>query len=124
MNQLYKFITDETSFSIEHFVISESKEHLVRSSNLFDSYEIDRSIYNKYVNNFFNFIFIDQETNSMLSNFWLPEKIEKLDTNTIKCEYSKMVIRNLSPLSKALEERAKPDYKDNLDLFFTCNNFP
>ena len=55
----------------------------------------------------------------MLSNFWLPEKIEKLDTNTIKCEYSKMVIRNLSPLSKALEERAKPDYKDNLDLFFT-----
>ena len=30
-----------------------------------------------------------------------------------------MVIRNLSPLSKALEERAKPDYKDNLDLFFT-----
>ncbi len=119
MNQLYKFITDETSFSVEHFVISESKEHLVRSSNLFDSYEIDRSIYNKYVNNFFNFIFIDQETNSMLSNFWLPEKIDKLDTNTIKCEYSKMVIHNLSPLSKALEERAKPDYKDNLDLFFT-----
>ena len=50
-NQLYKFITDDSSYSVEHFIISESKEHIIKSSHLFDSYEINRSIYNKYVNN-------------------------------------------------------------------------
>lgn len=118
-SQLYRFITDDSSYSVEHFIISESKEHMIKSSGLFDSYEINKSIYNKYVNNFFNFIFIDQETNSMLSNFWLPEKIDKLNTDAIQCEYSKMIIRNLSSLSKKFKERAKPDYKDNLDLFFS-----
>ncbi len=118
-NQLYKFITDDSSYSVEHFIISESKEHIIKSSHLFDSYEINRSIYNKYVNNFFNFIFIDQETNSSLSNFWLPEKIDKLNIDTVKCDYSKMIIQKLSSLSKEFEERAKPNYKDNLDLFFS-----
>lgn len=118
-NQLYKFITDDSSYSVEHFIISESKEHIIKSSHLFDSYEINRSIYNKYVNNFFNFIFIDQETNSSLSNFWLPEKIDKLNIDTVKCDYSKMIVEKLSSLSKEFEERAKPNYKDNLDLFFS-----
>ena len=72
-----------------------------------------------WVNNFFNFIFIDQETNSSLSNFWLPEKIDKLNIDTVKCDYSKMIIQKLSSLSKEFEERAKPNYKDNLDLFFS-----
>ena len=35
----------------------------------------------------------------------------------LKCEYSKMIIRNLKPLSDEFQERAIPDYKDNLDLF-------
>ena len=30
-----------------------------------------------------------------------------------------MIIQKLSSLSKEFEERAKPNYKDNLDLFFS-----
>ena len=117
LGELYKFITDENTYSLEHFIISNSEKHMIKSSK-FGEYEIDNSIYSKYLNNFFNFIFIDQNLNSALSNYWLPEKIDKINIDDIKCEYSKMIIRNLKPLSDEFQERAIPDYKDNLDLFF------
>ena len=83
LGELYKFITDENTYSLEHFIISNSEKHMIKSSK-FGEYEIDNSIYSKYLNNFFNFIFIDQNLNSALSNYWLPEKIDKINIDDIK----------------------------------------
>ena len=116
MNELYKFITDDNVFSIEHFIISETKNRKMIVSNC--EYIVDDIIYKRYVNNFFNFIFIDRNTNTLLSNNWLPEKLKKLKDKNILCEYSSMIIKNVTNLGREFERRAGVDYKDKLDLFF------
>lgn len=116
MNELYKFITDDNAFSIEHFIISETKKKTIIVNDC--EYVIEDTIYKRYVNNFFNFIFIDQDTNTELGNNWLPEKLKKLKDKNISCEYSAMVINNVTNLGKEFEKRAGTDYKDRLDLFF------
>lgn len=52
LTELYKFITDEKAYSVEHFIISQSKQHIMKSSTAFTEYIIDDKIYKKYVNNF------------------------------------------------------------------------
>lgn len=116
MNELYKFITDDSAFSIEHFIISETKKRKLIVNDF--EYIIEDAIYKRYVNNFFNFIFIDRETNTELGNNWLPEKLLKLKDKNIPCEYSAMVIKNVAKLGNEFEKRAGSDYKDKLDLFF------
>lgn len=118
MNDLYKFITNDEVFSIEHFIISESKNRVILVQDN-KEYTVNETIYKRYVNNFFNFIFIDRETNSLLGNNWLPKKMEILRNKKIECEYSKMIVQNLSKLQKEFEKRGGEKYKDNLDLFFT-----
>lgn len=59
MNELYKFITDSEAFSVEHLIVSETKERTILVQG--EEYTIDKSIYKRYVNNFFNFIFIDRD---------------------------------------------------------------
>ena len=117
-DELYRFVLDDDSYSIEHFIINNSKNRIIKSSSYFKEYEINRTIYNRFVNNFFNFIFINRKTNSILSNYWLPEKIDSIDIETVDCEYSKMIINNLLPLKKEFEKQATSDYKNKLDLFF------
>lgn len=116
MNELYKFITDDNAFSIEHFIISNNKKRNIIVDGC--EYTIGNTIYRKYVNNFFNFIFIDQDTNAELGNNWLPEKLKKLKDKKISCEYSMMVINNVAKLGSEFEKRAGDDYEDKLDLFF------
>lgn len=116
MNDLYKFITDDSAFSIEHFVISETKKKKIIVNDC--EYIIEDTIYKRYVNNFFNFIFIDQNTNTELGNNWLPKKLEILKEKNISCEYSTMVINNVAKLGSEFEKRAGDNYKDSLDLFF------
>lgn len=116
MKELYNFITDDDAFSIEHFIISETKKRRIIVNDF--EYIIEDTIYKRYVNNFFNFIFIDQNTNSELGNNWLPEKLKKLKNKNISCEYSAMVINNVANLGREFEKRAGADYKDKLDLFF------
>lgn len=118
MNNLYKFITNDETFSIEHFIISESKNRVILVQDD-KQYTVNETIYKRYVNNFFNFIFIERETNSLLGNNWLPKKMEILKDKKIECEYSKMIVGNLSKLEKEFEKRGGDNYKDNLDLFFT-----
>lgn len=115
---LYKFVNDESLFSLEHFVICDSKHRRMKVSDSLGDYEIDEKVYKKYVNSIFNFIFIEGELNSELLNYWLPEKIARLNIDAVNCEYSKMVIEKLRPLSKGFEECIKGDFKDDLDLFF------
>lgn len=116
MNELYKFIIDDNAFSIEHFIISETKKKIIIVNE--SEYVIEDTIYKRYVNNFFNFIFIDKDTNTELGNSWLPEKLKILKDKNISCEYSAMVINNVTNLGKEFEKRAGTDYKDKLDLFF------
>lgn len=116
MNDLYKFITDDNEYSIEHFIISEtrSKKMIVEGSE----YTIDDTIYKRYVNNFFNYIFIDKNTNTELANNWLPEKLKILEGKNVPCEYSSMIIENVADLGREFEKKSGANYKDNLDLFF------
>lgn len=116
MNDLYKFVTDDTSFSVEHFIVSESKNKKMMVQG--DEYRIGDTIYKRYVNNFFNFIFINKTINSELENKWLPDKLKILNKSEILCEYSKMIIQKANKLGQEFERRAGEDYKDRLDLFF------
>ena len=116
MNELYKFITDDDAFSVEHFIVSETKNKKIIVQGF--EYTIADTVYKRYVNNFFNFIFIDRKINSELGNNWLPGKLEILKDKEILCEYSKMIIDKVDDLRKEFEKRAGDGYKDKLDLFF------
>lgn len=118
MNQLYKFITDNESFSTEHLIISQTSNRVIIVQDD-KQYVVNETIYKRYVNNFFNFIFIERKTNDSLKNNWLPKKLEILSDKKIECEYSKMIVKNLSKLAKEFAKRGGENYKDNLDLFFT-----
>lgn len=113
---LYNFIIDDNRFSIEHFIVSQTKKRNILVQD--NEYTIEEAIYKRYVNNFFNFIFIDSELNSQLGNNWLPQKLEILKDKEISCEYSKMIIVKLNKLANEFLKRAGADYKDKLDLFF------
>lgn len=116
MDDLYKFITDDNAFSIEHFIVSETKNKVIMVQS--NQYIIAETVYKRYVNNFFNFIFIDKKLNSDLGNNWLPQKLDMLKDKEIPCEYSKMVIEKVDRLGNEFEQRAGRDYQDKLDLFF------
>lgn len=116
MNELYKFITDDEAFSVEHFIISETKNNKILVQD--KEYTIEETIYKRYVNNFFNFIFIDRKINSDLGNNWLPKKLEILKNHEIPCEYSKMIMEKVDKLGNEFDDRGGEDYKDKLDLFF------
>lgn len=115
---LHRFISNNEVFSTEHFIISETKRRSMQGDKVFDEYILDEKIYSSYVNNFFNFIFIDDKLNGILSNYWLPHKIDLVKSEKIECEYSKMVISKLDNLTNEFTKRAGEDYKDKLDLFF------
>lgn len=116
MIELYKFITDSDAYSIEHFIISETNDRKIIVND--NEYTIEEKTYRRYVNNFFNFIFINQQVNSDLANLWLPGKLEKLKDKDIPCEYSAMVVDKATKLGIEFKKRGKSDYKDDLDLFF------
>lgn len=116
MNDLYQFITNSEIYSTEHFIISESKKKQILVNE--EIYEIEPTVYNRYKNNFFNFIFIDRMNNSQLGNNWLPKKLELLEGKEIKCEYSAMVIENAKALGEEFKKRDGKRYKSNLDYFF------
>nr|WP_296438413.1 DUF262 domain-containing protein [uncultured Acetatifactor sp.] len=118
IDELYKFINDENAYSLEHFIISESSKRIIKGDAYFDEYEIEETVYKKYVNNIFNFIFLDKDTNSMLSNLWLPSKLDRLKNHPIKCEYSNMIVSKLDAINEEFKKRVKVNYKDNLYLFF------
>lgn len=122
---LLNFITNDNDFSIEHFIVSDTdtKNTTIHFESEDKKYKYNDSFYNRHVNGFFNFIFIPKTMNSTLSNFWLPQKLNMINSGKygeIKCEYSKMFLEKIVPLSEKLKGlNLKPDdYKNALDLFF------
>lgn len=122
VNDLYEFITNDECYSVEHFIISESKtkETKITLNEQELDYSYDPKLYTKYVNSLFNFIFVPRAFNSDLKNYWLPHKLNLIDTTKIKCSYSLMYLEKIRELSKSIEETPidESHYKDNLDLYF------
>ena len=125
ISELCRFVTDDETFSLEHFIISDSKsrESVVTIEQNQVTYQYDDSFYKKYVNSMFNYIFIPQSVNSALENRWLPDKLLLLSRNyrtEIKCAYSQMIIKKVKALSKAMYKAGSenPRITDGLDLFF------
>lgn len=84
-------------------------------------YEYDPKFYRKYLNSLFNFIFIPQELNSKLKNYWLPEKLAQIDLSELKCDYTRMYLEKVRELSSTMKKIPQDavQCKDNLDLYFS-----
>lgn len=121
LSNVQRFVTDDDSFSTEHFIISESKNktmQIILGENS-KSYIHNNDIFKKYINNLFNFIFIKKELNSSLGNYWLPHKMQQIDPKDLECEYSKMVISNLTKIKDNMQKDLnESNYINTLDLFF------
>ena len=122
---LRRFVTDDEAFSVEHFIISESKSHetIVTIGNQEYTYKYEDGFYKKYVNSMFNYIFIPQAINGGLENRWLPDKLgilQEYDESRFACQYSQMIIEKTEMLSKemSIAGSSQDSVKDGLDLFF------
>jgi uncharacterized protein with ParB-like and HNH nuclease domain len=127
LDELKQFVTNDAAYTTEHFIVSQTKQKSQKvvtcegKTEKETEYLLNEDIYKRYVNNLFNFIFIDNKLNGKLGNYWLPKKIEVINAECkeFKCEYSKMVIENLSDLANSMKMCASSEnYKRDLDLFF------
>lgn len=98
IDKLDEFLSDSKKFSVEHFIINKSKKIEYVLKNGQKGLFIMPNIIQPYNNYIFNFIFIDKDVNEKMENFSLPNKLTTLKNVTINCEYSKMIISNLSEL--------------------------
>ena len=121
--QLYNFIENDDSFSVEHFVVSQNskKTMLLTLDGKEWKYEYEQKFYNKYVNNLFNFIFISRDMNSQLGNYWLPDKLQKISLDELACDYSRMYLEKIRNLGSNMAGIPQDEiqYKDKLDLYFS-----
>lgn len=120
---LYNFIENDDSFTVEHFIISDadSKKTILVLGEKELVYEYDQKFYKKYVNSLFNFIFIPNNLNSKLKNYWFPYKISQINLDELSCEYSRMYLEKIRKLSSNIIKISQDEthYKDNLDLYFS-----
>jgi len=91
IDEIYKFLTDTTEYSIEHFIVSKSQKVTYNNKE----YQLPESS-RKYSTYIFNFIFIPQSINDSLKNYHIKHKLDLLEqtqyASQIKCKYSKMII--------------------------------
>ena len=104
LQDLCRFITDDDTYSVEHFIIndSENRETIVTVEGEDHTYQYESSFFRKHVNSMFNYIFISQRVNSALKNYWLPEKLSIIEREydaTIQCAYSRMILQKVKALS-------------------------
>lgn len=121
--KLYDFIESDDSFTVEHFIVSDTdskKTKLVLNGKELE-YEYEQKFYKKYVNGLFNFIFISREFNSKLKNYWLPYKMSQINWDELTCDYSRMYLEKIRELCSNMENipQDETQYKDKLDLYFS-----
>lgn len=121
--QLYNYIADDNSFTVEHFIVSDtdSRKTIVVLEKKELDYEYEQKFYKKYVNSLFNFIFISHDLNSKLKNYWLPYKMSQIKLNDLECEYSRMYLANIKKLRSSMKKipQDESQYIDRLDLYFS-----
>ena len=91
VNQLYKFLNDDDSYSIEHFIISNNRTGKIKINGFPNNEYVIPQGFRKYKNSIFNFIFVDKDKNNELENFNVILKIQMLKEYSFQCEYSKMI---------------------------------
>lgn len=123
-NELYAFVTNNVDFSVEHFIINNSKKAGINIAGNKVEYSFPTRI-RKYSNSLFNFIFIPQDLNRAMDNMHIIDKIKYMDSNStnIKCNYSKMVfnvVKNDFGMYPDILCYSNQDVaKDNLDKYYT-----
>ena len=120
--QLSTFLNDANQFSVEHFIVNNGKTCTTKviSADKIYTYEYTDET-KKYAASIFNYIFIPETINKDLGYTVVQEKIEKIDTDKILCEYSKMVVEKVkvcfSPVSLSETEEAKQ--KKHMSQYFS-----
>lgn len=121
--KLYNFIENDDAFTVEHFIVSDtdSKKTLVVLKGQKLEYEYEQKFYKKYVNSLFNFIFISNDLNSKLGNYWLPHKMLQIKSRELECDYSRMYLDCIKKLGSNMKKipQDEAQYKDKMDLYFS-----
>lgn len=123
--ELKQFLCDSNNYSVEHFIMNDSKKYIVSQKR-----DKDNFIYeylpecNKYISSLFNFIFIPQSLNVKLGNNSIWEKLHLLDKefDEIKCEYSRMIIETVKNNFKEIVLQEKSDeeiMRKEIDKYFS-----
>lgn len=121
VDQLYNFLNNDNTYSIEHFIISNNKNGVMTIKELPDNEYIIPTKYRKYKNSIFNFIFIDKDINNTLENNNVIHKVSMLHEYNFECDYSKMVfnvIKKFIDENDDIKTLKSNLSKRNLDLFF------
>lgn len=121
--KLYNFIENDDAFTVEHFIVSDtdSKKTIVVLKGQELEYEYEQKFYKKYVNSLFNFIFISNNLNSQLGNYWLPHKMSQIKSKDLECDYSRMYLESIKKLGSNMKKipQDEAQYKDKMDLYFS-----
>lgn len=121
--KLYNFIENDDAFTVEHFIVSDtdSKKTIVVLKGQELEYEYEQKFYKKYVNSLFNFIFISNNLNSQLGNYWLPHKMSRIKSKDLECDYSRMYLESIKKLGSNMKKTPQDEvqYKDKMDLYFS-----
>lgn len=121
VNQLYEFLNDDNKYSIEHFIISNNRNGIIKIIGLStNEYKIPQK-FRKYKNSIFNFIFIDKDMNDDLGNYNIIQKVTMLNNYEFRCSYSKMifdVVKNFIVESNDISTLQSNVSENTLNLFF------
>lgn len=121
--KLYNFIENDDAFTVEHFIVSDtdSKKTIVVLKGQELEYEYEQKFYKKYVNSLFIFIFISNNLNSQLGNYWLPHKMSQIKSKDLECDYSRMYLESIKKLGSNMKKipQDEAQYKDKMDLYFS-----
>lgn len=119
MRQLDQFIFNSHEYSLEHFIINKTCNAKIKIEE--EKEDISLPVNSKYTQNLFNFIFIPQEENERLENYWFIDKLDLIDKSKIKCEYSLMFLDSIQYIRTHFQENypiTKENYENQLKLFF------
>ena len=93
LKALSLFLTDTKEFSVEHFIVNNGKKCVIPIQETTEEYEYEYTLETKkYAASIFNYIYIKDSINNELGRYIVQEKIIKLDSESVNCEYSRMVL--------------------------------
>lgn len=119
---LRNFLVNTEEYSVEHFIINQSKKCTVKLDDEEKLYEYVYSTETKkYSSSIFNYIYIPQELNSSLENCIVQDKLSMLSDKDISCEYSKMIVQNVKKCFLPIGLKSAEDAKQKryMDRYFS-----
>lgn len=114
-------MNDDNTYSIEHFIISNNRNGVIKINGLPNNEYIIPQKYRKYKNSIFNFIFIDKDMNNLLENNNVIYKVSDLQGYSFKCAYSEMIfciVRKFIDENNDIKMLQSNISEDSLNMFF------